>query len=155
MNPSHINSPGRTYAFKFLYRLSLKDFAELKENLKNDSDGLSIAIREFENSYQEEDKEHPNNLLNDGMRTFAKNLICGVLKDEDALREKISPLLQKRSLDSLEKVNYTILMLGSYELLTPEEAPRNVILDEYINLAKEFGSNDSSRFINGVLDKIV
>ena len=154
MSITHNNTTSRTYAFKFLYRLLLDDFSALKDELKNDPENLDDAFSEFEVSYSEEDKEHPNNSLDPKMRMMAQKLIHGVLNNENDLREKIGSVLTNRKISSLEKVDYTLLLLGGFELLKFKEAPRNVILNEYINLGREFGTEESPKFINGVLDNL-
>jgi len=59
-----------------------------------------------------------------------------------------------RPLDKIDLVELSILRLGAYELLYHIEIPYKVILNEYINLSKVFGSSQSYRYINATLDKI-
>ncbi|MCG6870743.1 MAG: transcription antitermination factor NusB [Gammaproteobacteria bacterium] len=59
-----------------------------------------------------------------------------------------------REMDSVDPVEQAILRLGAYELRFHEEIPYRVILDEAIRLAKTFGSENSYRFVNGVLDRV-
>ena len=54
----------------------------------------------------------------------------------------------------MARVDRNVLRLGAWELLQSAEVPRAVILDEAVELAKRFGSEDSGSFVNGVLDRI-
>jgi len=66
--------------------------------------------------------------------------------------EKIEPFLD-RPLNQLDVIEHVILSIGAYELLHSVEVPYQVVIDEAINLAKQFGAEQGHSFINGVLDK--
>jgi len=57
-------------------------------------------------------------------------------------------------LERMTKVDRNILRLGAWELSQRKDIPRPVVLDEAVELAKRFGSEDSGAFVNGVLDKV-
>ena len=57
-------------------------------------------------------------------------------------------------LERMARVDRNVLRLGAWELLHSQAVPRAVILDEAVELAKRFGSEESSAFVNGVLDRI-
>lgn len=77
--------------------------------------------------------------------------ICeGVEKKHDELLERISRNSTDWELKKIFKVDLTILLIATWELLY-NTAPTKVVIDESVELAKEFGSDDSTRFINGVL----
>ena len=57
-------------------------------------------------------------------------------------------------MNKINKIDLTILILGTFEILHVEDTPKKVVLNEMINLAKKFGSGESNSFINGVLDTI-
>lgn len=147
----------REYAFKFLYRLQLTEFTQTKEALisgPQKEDEMSIAIEEFDTSYNEQDSEHPDNKISPDMKFFAHKLIKSSLENELSLKEVISNLLLKRTIKTLDKVDFTILLLGACELINLDETPRTVVINEAINLAKKYGTKESSSFVNGVLDKV-
>jgi N utilization substance protein B len=54
----------------------------------------------------------------------------------------------------MARIDRNALRLGTYELLTRDDVPRAVILDEAVELAKRFGGEESSKFVNGVLDRV-
>ena len=66
--------------------------------------------------------------------------------------EKIEPFLD-RPLKQLDVIEHIILSIGVYELLYSIEVPHQVVIDEAINLAKQFGAEQGHSFVNGVLDK--
>lgn len=143
----------REYAFKFIYRLFLENFATEKDTLLDNNVDFETAIVEFEESYVKEDEEHAGNELNPSIQAHGQKLIKGFLSNNKEISKTIEPNLAKRSLSSVGQIEKAVLCLGTYELLF-EETPKKVVLNEYINLVKKYGSKESSAFVNGVLDKI-
>ena len=80
------------------------------------------------------------------------NLVRNVSKGQAAIDEKIGPYLD-RPVKQLDVIEHVILSIGSYELLYSMEVPHQVVIDESVNLAKQFGAEQGHSFINGVLDK--
>jgi N utilization substance protein B len=87
-------------------------------------------------------------------REYADQLVRGVRADADMLDERIRAASQNWRLERMARIDRNALRLGAYELLTRTDVPRAVILDEAVELAKRFGSDESSKFVNGVLDRI-
>lgn len=79
-------------------------------------------------------------------------LVRKVSKDQADIDERIEPFLD-RPLTQLDVIEHVILSIGSYELLYSIEVPHQVVIDEAVNLAKQFGAEQGHSFINGVLDK--
>lgn len=79
-------------------------------------------------------------------------LVRKVIKNQAELDEKITPFLD-RPVKQLDVIEHVILSMGAYELLYSIEVPHQVVIDESINLAKQFGAEQGHSFINGVLDK--
>ena len=84
---------------------------------------------------------------------YFRTLIYGVLKEEDMLSSRISPLLD-RPLPALSPIERGILLIGAYELLHCPDVPWRVAINEGVELAKKFGGADGHKYINGVLDKL-
>jgi N utilization substance protein B len=83
---------------------------------------------------------------------FVKELAQGVLKYQEALDDQIRPLAPEWPLEQIARIDRNILRLGLYELLyRAEQVPPKVAINEAVELAKAFGSDNSSKFINGVL----
>lgn len=87
-------------------------------------------------------------------REFADRLVKGVIER----LEEVDHLIRKASLnwriDRMATVDRNILRLATYELLAVPDTPVKVVLNEAIELSKRYGSEDSSAFVNGVLDKV-
>lgn len=84
---------------------------------------------------------------------FFKNLFCGVLQDSATLEKDIQPFLD-RPLKDLSPVEYSIILLSTYELVNYSETPYRAIINEAIELARSYGGTDGYKYVNGVLDKL-
>ncbi len=83
---------------------------------------------------------------------FVSDLVSGVLDNQEELDGHIRPLAPEWPLEQIARVDRSILRLGLYELLhKAEQVPPKVAINEAVELAKAFGSDNSSKFINGVL----
>jgi N utilization substance protein B len=87
-------------------------------------------------------------------RAFAESLIQGVWTHRDELDELITKFSRNYQLSRLAAVDRNILRLAVYEILYNNEVPPVVAINEAIELAKEYGSEESGRFVNGLLDRI-
>jgi transcription antitermination protein NusB len=82
-----------------------------------------------------------------------KQLLDGVLTQHADLETAVAPHLD-RKLAELNPIEFSILMLGAYELTRHPETPYRVIINEAVELAKTFGGADGHKYVNGVLDKL-
>lgn len=83
---------------------------------------------------------------------FVEELVDGVIEAENDLDAKLQPIAPEWPLEQIARVDRAILRLGLYELLfLKEKVPPKVAINEAVELAKAFGSDNSSKFINGVL----
>lgn len=87
-------------------------------------------------------------------REYADEAVRGTERDLAAIDEVIRKASTNWRLERMTRVDRNVLRLGTWELLRSPGVPRAVILDEAVELAKRFGSEESSAFVNGVLDKI-
>lgn len=87
-------------------------------------------------------------------RVFARLLIAGTLENIEAIDEAIKAQLQNWSFERLKRVDLAILRMGAYSLMYQKDIPIQITIDEAIEIAKEYGSEESYRFVNGVLDGI-
>lgn len=87
-------------------------------------------------------------------REYADGLARGVANEID----RVDGIIRKASvnwrLERMARVDRNILRMGAWELLHGPDIPRAVIIDEGVELAKKFGTEESSSFVNGVLDRI-
>ena len=79
-------------------------------------------------------------------------LVRKVSKDQADIDEKLEPFLD-RPLKQLDVIEHVILSIGVYELWRSIDVPHQVVIDESINLAKQFGAEQGHSYVNGVLDK--
>lgn len=87
-------------------------------------------------------------------KDFAKELFLGVLSSLDELDSIISKFLENWKLDRLFIIDRSILRLSLYELKKIPDTPASVVIDQAVRMAKKFGNDDSSKFINGILGAI-
>lgn len=86
-----------------------------------------------------------------GHRLFVKDLVLGTLEHAGESDEALSPLLQGWTIERLPTIDRLLLRMGTFELRHRPETPRPVIINEAVELAKRFSTEDSGRFVNGVL----
>ncbi len=89
----------------------------------------------------------------DVQRTYFSELFHGVPQNLIAIDELLSGFVD-REVDAIDPVERAVLRLATYELLHAQDTPYKVIINEAINLAKDFGADGSHRYINGILDKV-
>ncbi|HYB44836.1 MAG TPA: transcription antitermination factor NusB [Candidatus Methylomirabilis sp.] len=88
------------------------------------------------------------------VREFGELLIRGTKLHEPKIDELIAQYAENWELDRMAVVDRNILRQGIFELLWMEEVPPKVVINEALEVAKKFSTHESSRFINGILDRI-
>ncbi|CAN2199256.1 NusB Transcription termination factor [Candidatus Nanopelagicaceae bacterium] len=88
------------------------------------------------------------------IREYTKELVNGVSDNRRKIDELITTYAQGWDMDRLPAVDRNILRLGIYEILWSTDVPMSVAIDEALILAKELSSDDSSKYIHGVLGRI-
>ncbi len=88
------------------------------------------------------------------VKTFATDLVRGTVKHLGELDGLISAHASNWDIRRMAVVDRNILRMGAYELLYVDDVPPKVCLNEAIELAKRFGDEKSSKFVNGILDTI-
>ena len=154
-NLKHVKrSLGREYAFKFIYKHLLSDFVREKNQIISDTKSFEDALNMFDQSYYEEDIEHPDNIIDLHTKIFARELILGSLRHEEENSEMIEKYLSTGNLQKVDRINLAVLLLGTYEILHDQKTSASVYINEYVNIAKKYCPNDSQGFINSILDKL-
>jgi N utilization substance protein B len=85
---------------------------------------------------------------------FAKKLFDGVSEKEEEINDIIRTYAPEWPLEKIAKVDLHIMQIGIYELLYSEDVPPLVAINEAVELAKEYGDTNTSKFVNGVLSNI-
>mgnify|MGYP001557994177 CR=1 FL=1 len=95
------------------------------------------------------------NEATDEVRAFAERLVSGVLDKKKELDALIGKYAANWKVSRMPIVDRNILRAGAYELLWMDDVPAKVTVNEAIELAKSFGDDDASKFVNGILDQIL
>lgn len=85
---------------------------------------------------------------------FAERLYQGTLTHRPEIDERLARIAENWRIERMNAVDRNILRLGAYELLFCPETPTKAIIDEAIELAKRYGTSDSSAFVNAILDRL-
>lgn len=88
-------------------------------------------------------------------RKFIEVLVRGVNRYETELDEQLQPLAPEWPLSQIARMDRMVLRIGAYELLKRTDVPPKVVINESVELAKAFGGDNSSKFINGVLGTLL
>jgi len=88
-------------------------------------------------------------------KEFIEQLVRGVSDRESELDDTIRPLAPEWPIEQIARMDRVILRMGTYELLIEKDVPPKVVINEAVELAKAFGGDNSSKFINGVLGSVL
>ncbi len=88
-------------------------------------------------------------------KAFIESLVRGVSAKGDALDDVIRPVAPEWPIEQIARMDRVILRIGVYELMFDETVPPKVVINEAVELAKAFGGDNSSKFINGVLGTVL
>ncbi|MBX3229247.1 MAG: transcription antitermination factor NusB [Labilithrix sp.] len=87
-------------------------------------------------------------------RPYADELVSGVESSLAEVDKRITAASQNWRLERMGRVDRNLLRMSTWELIAKKEVPRAVVIDEAVELAKSYGTEESSGFVNGVLDRI-
>ncbi|MDR1418083.1 MAG: transcription antitermination factor NusB [Endomicrobium sp.] len=87
-------------------------------------------------------------------REFAKKLFKGVCQKKEEIDSLIKKYIKNWDLERMATVDRNIIRLATYEILETPETPISVIIDEAVEISKKYSTKDSSKFVNGILDKL-
>ncbi len=88
-------------------------------------------------------------------KQFIRNLVKGVSKHASDLNAELQPIAPEWPIEQIARMDRIILRIGLYELKYGDDVPPKVVINEAVELAKAFGGENSSKFINGVLGTIL
>jgi N utilization substance protein B len=125
---------GRIIALQSLYEL---DFRSNGLHQWSIDDLLSRNLRPYRQQIDDTD--------------FVRRLIEGVATHAQELDETIAPIAPEWPVDQIARVDKAILRMALYELKYEKDTPVKVVINEAVELAKAFGGDSSSKFVNGVL----
>jgi N utilization substance protein B len=85
---------------------------------------------------------------------FARNLVTGVIANRESIDENIKIYAPAWPIEQISVIDRNILRLAIFEIIIDNEVPVKVAINEAIELAKSFGTDNSSKFVNGVLGSV-
>lgn len=88
------------------------------------------------------------------VKEFAETLVDGVVAHRAAIDARINECSKNWAISRMARVDLNLLRLAVYELNFCPDIPKNVTINEAIEVAKRYGSEDSAAFINGILDEV-
>lgn len=92
--------------------------------------------------------------LGDIDESFALALLDGVTRREDEVKAAVSAHAPQWPISRMDPISRCILLIGAYELLFGNDAPPAVVMNEAVDIAKEYGTEEGGKFVNGVLNAI-
>ncbi len=126
---------GRIVALQTLYE---KDFRDESNDASFDLDEVLVRnISRYESTVDDKD--------------FIVQLVQGVVAHTEELDAELGPMAPEWPLDQIARMDRVVLRIGLYELRFNNDIPPKVVINEAVELAKAFGGDNSSKFINGVL----
>ena len=95
------------------------------------------------------------NIIDSDAITYIKNVVKGIKENEKDIEDKIEENIKKDwTISRISKIDLTLIKLGIYEILY-SKLPYKVVINEVVELAKNYGDDSSKSFVNGVLASIV
>jgi N utilization substance protein B len=147
----------RERAVQFLFQHDLNPPEKLDEALAHfwqTQRAAAIAEEKGMATWGEETELPPPSADEAAMRLFAEPLIRGAIEHRDAVDEQIKKYAKNWELHRIAAVDRNILRLAIYEMLYREDIPPVVSINEAVDIAKKFSTQDSGKFVNGILDKV-
>jgi transcription antitermination protein NusB len=126
----------------------------IEESFSNWNDDGEMIVQLLAGYIQKPGTYHFNQLLSADKAEFAKNLLQTVLDKHEYLQSLIIPKLKNWDPERIALLDMILMKMGVAEFLYFETIPPKVTINEYIDLAKEYSTQQSGQFVNGILDNI-
>ncbi len=138
----------REFALQILYQIDLT--REVNDEVFEDfwKDRSDLALDEPEKEATEKDKKDPD------IRLYAERIVKGVVEKQKMIDTLIERYAENWDIRRMATVDRNILRLSAFEMLYMNDIPVKVAINEAVELAKRYGESDSSKFVNGILDRI-
>ena len=147
----------RERAVQFLFQNDLNPPSDLDAALDHfwqTQRGAAIAEEKSTATWGQPVELPPPTVEEAAVRLFADPLIRGALENRDKADEIITRLARNWDLNRIAAVDRNILRLAIYEMLNRDDIPPVVSINEAVDIAKKFSTQDSGKFVNGILDKV-
>jgi|TARA_B100001971_G_scaffold181924_1_gene178928 N utilization substance protein B len=147
----------RERAVQFLFQFDMNPEKNLKAALEHfwlHQRLEVIELLEGKSSWGEQKKLPPPTVGDLTIQQFAEPMVYGVIENCDSIDRELSNLATNWELHRMAGVDRNILRLAVYEMLHREDIPPVVSINEAVDIAKKFSTDDSGKFVNGILDKM-
>ncbi len=147
----------RERAVQFLFQRDLNPEGDLADALDRFWESQSKAAQQIEKGdalWNEKVVLPPPTMGEITVRAFADPLISGTLENRPRIDEEIVRHAANWTIDRIAVVDRNILRLAIYEMLFRDDIPPVVSINEAVDIAKRFSTDDSGKFVNGILDKV-
>jgi transcription antitermination protein NusB len=147
----------RERAVQFLFQHDINPPANLEAELAQFWNSQRAAALEDEKGpakWGEKTELPPPTVEEAETRLFAEPLIKGVLQYRDEIDERIKKHCKNWDFNRIAVVDRNVMRLAIYEMLHREDIPPVVSINEAVDIAKRFSTQDSGKFVNGILDKV-
>jgi N utilization substance protein B len=128
--------------------------SHLEEYFINWDDDAEMILQTLKNALQKTSSANFTEVISPDKWEFAKTLLTTVLEKEKHLESFIVPKLKNWDAERIAALDMIIMKLGVAEFLYFETIPPKVTINEYIDIAKEYSTQQSGQFVNGILDNI-
>lgn len=142
------------YIFGTIIMGSQNTLDYIDEHFSNWEDEGDLMIGLVLNYIQKPTSVDFNDLVGDEKAKFAKDLLATVIDKKQVTEEIITPKLKNWDPERIAMIDMILLRLGVCELLYFDTIPTKVTINEYIDLAKDYSTEQSGQFVNGILDNI-
>jgi N utilization substance protein B len=131
--------------------IALQSLYHMQMNEVKASEAIAMAIHEAENDNEsdlvlKDEKIEPK---------YIEELVVGTDLNKKLIDELLVEYLKGWQMDRLSKVDKEVLRLAAYEMIFRDDVPPKVVVNEAIELSKHFGTEESGKFVNGVLGKMI
>ncbi|MBO9684410.1 MAG: transcription antitermination factor NusB [Flavisolibacter sp.] len=128
--------------------------SHIEENFINWDDDADLVVQTLKNFLQKPSSANFTEVISPDKWDFAKNLLNTLLEKQKHLETFIIPKLKNWDPERIAALDMIIMKLGVTEFLYFETIPPKVTINEYIDIAKEYSTQQSGQFVNGILDNI-
>ncbi|SFK93732.1 NusB antitermination factor [Paenibacillus sp. 1_12] len=131
--------------------LALQSLYQVEMNTVSVIEAITHVVEEAQNDDESELIKTKDTIAEEEI----KELVDGTLAHKESIDELLNDYLKGWKMDRLSRVDREILRLASYEMLYRDDVPPKVVVNEAIELSKHFGTEESGKFVNGVLGKMI
>lgn len=136
----------RQIALQSLYHIMMNDVEP--------EQAITAVVEEAQNDNEAEIELSKKNEENTSMFAYIRQVVKGTKNNQEQIDRILTQYLKGWKIERLSRVDREVLRLAVYELLYSEDVPPKVAMNEAIELAKQYGSEESGKFVNGVLGKL-